>query len=73
MAGTKGRRIVDAIDDVARELRTANLIGALALGTAALDDADLGKFKDPKTVARQARLNQLRAGIRAGLGLEQRP
>ena len=67
----KGRRIVDAVDDVARELRTSNMIAALALGTAALDDADPAKFTNAATQRRQVRLNRLRAGIRTGLGLEE--
>ncbi len=67
---TKPRRTqVEAIDALAAEVRTSNLIAVLALGTSALDHVDVSKLKQPATVARQERLNVARAGIREGLGL----
>ena len=67
----RGRRIIDAVDEVVAELRLANQIEALKLGTSALDEVDVSKLKQPATVVRQTRLNKLRAAIRAGLGLEE--
>jgi hypothetical protein len=67
----KGRRIIDAVDEVVAELRLANQIEALKLGTSALDDVDVSKLKQPATVVRQRRLNKLRAAIRVGLDVEE--
>ncbi|ALJ20397.1 hypothetical protein [Microbacterium sp. No. 7] len=68
---TKTRRLVDAVDDLAREIRVGNEIAALALGTAALDDVDTAKYANQVSARRQERLNRLRASIRAGLDLEE--
>jgi hypothetical protein len=70
MAAGKPRRLVDALDAVAREMRTANRIEALRAGTSFLDHNDFSKVKTPETRARQERLNVLRAAIRRDLGLE---
>lgn len=69
-AATKGRRLVDAVDDLAAELRTSNLLRVLALGTSALDDVDTTKATPP-TARRQRRLNKVRGEIRARLELEE--
>lgn len=69
MATTKTRRIVDAIDDLAAQLRLANQIEALRLGAAALDHDKGVRATTDTAKARVARLNTLRADIRAGLGL----
>lgn len=68
---TKTRRIVDAIDDLIAELRVANEIEALRLGAAALDIDEGKRATTPNALARVARANKLRAGIRAGLNLEE--
>lgn len=68
--GTKARRLVDAVDDLTGELRTANRLRVLALGTSALDDVDTAK-STPATARRQRRLNRVRAQIRAALDLEE--
>ena len=70
MATTKGRRIVDAIDEVLAELRLANQIGALRLGAAALDHDKGTRATNDTSKARVARMNALRAKIRTGLGIE---
>lgn len=70
MAATKPRRVVDALDDIAREMRTANLLEALRLGTSALDDVDTTVIKADTTKQRQTRLNKIRAGIRQALDIE---
>lgn len=69
-AATKGRRLVDAVDDLAAELRTSNLLRVLALGTSALDDVDTAK-STPPTARRQRRLNKVRGEIRARLELDE--
>lgn len=70
-AGVKGRRIIDAVDEVVAELRLANQIEALKLGAAALDEADEKSVKTAGPRARVRRMNRLRAAIRAGLGVEE--
>lgn len=67
---SKGRRIVDALDDVLAELRLANRIEVLKLGGAALDHDKGDRAKTDVAKARVARQNILRAEIRAGLGIE---
>lgn len=67
---SKGRRIVDALDDVLAELRLSNQIAALSLGGAALDEDRGERNKTDAAKARTARQNKLRAQIRAGLGIE---
>lgn len=66
-----GRRIVDAIDDLAAQLRLSNQIEALKLGASALEHDDGKRATTDVARARIARMNRLRAGIRAGLGLEE--
>jgi hypothetical protein len=61
---------VQATLALALEQRTANLIAALRLGAAGLDDEDLSRHKGPATVARAERRNLMRAEIRAALGIE---
>lgn len=70
MATGKGRRIVDAVDDLAAELRLGNQIEALRLGASALDEDKGDRAKTDVAKARVARMNRLRADIRAGLGVE---
>jgi hypothetical protein len=67
----KGRRIIDAVDEVVAQLRLANQIEALKLGTSALDEVDVSKLKTPAVQARQVRLNKLRAAVRVGLDVEE--
>ena len=66
---TKGARrtIVDALDDLAAELRLANRLHALRLGAAQLDD-EANTSANVQTRRRIDRRNRLRAEIRAGLG-----
>lgn len=64
--GTKGRRLVDAVDDVVRELRTANALAASALEHDTKGEASA----TPATAARAVRRNALRAVAREGLDLE---
>lgn len=66
----KGRRIVDVLEDLLAEARTANALTALQLGTATLDDEALTSDV-PTTRRRVARRNDLRATVRAGLHLEE--
>lgn len=70
MGEKKARRIVDAIDDVTAELRLANRLTALQLGASALDHDPGSRATTDVTRERVARMNRLRAEIRAGLGLE---
>jgi hypothetical protein len=72
MAGaTKPRTQAQALDAIAHEMRMANLVDVLRLGTSALDDTVIGVKTTPETAARQRRLNRVRAEIRAGLGIEE--
>jgi hypothetical protein len=70
VAANKPRRLVDAVDELRAEIRTANLLQLLALGTSALDDVDPSK-SSAITARRQKRLNRARAEIRAALELEE--
>lgn len=65
MATTK-RTIVQAIDDLASELRTANMLRVLEAGATVIEHDD-GKRATPSTVARIAYRNKLRAEVRAHL------
>lgn len=68
----KGRRLVDAVDDVVRELRTANALAALALGAAALEhDAKGEQSPTVSTAERAVTRNTLRKAARLGLGIEE--
>jgi hypothetical protein len=67
---TKTRRIVDALDDLTAQLRLANQIAALGLGAAALENDAGARTTTDTAKARLQRRNELRADIRAGLGLE---
>lgn len=70
--GSKGRRLVDAVDDVARELRTANALAALALGASALEHDTKGEQSPTaSTAARAVTRNALRKVARQGLGIEE--
>jgi hypothetical protein len=71
MATNKGRRIVDAIDDLTAQLRLANQIEALRLGASALDHDKGVRATTETAIARVARANGLRAEIRRGLGIEE--
>lgn len=64
------RRIIDAVDELAAELRLANQIEALKLGASALDDGDERKAQTDVSRRRVRRMNLLRAQVRAGLGIE---
>ena len=69
---SKGRRLVDAVDDVARELRTANALAALALGASALEHDTKGEQSPTaSTAARAVTRNALRKEARVGLGIEE--
>lgn len=71
MGTNKGRRIVDALDDLTAEVRLANQIEALRLGASALDHDKGVRVTNDTSKARVQRMNMLRAGIRAGLGIEE--
>jgi hypothetical protein len=66
----RGRRIVDAIDDMTAQLRMSNQIAALRLGAAAMEHDEAKRATTDVAKARVARMNRLRADIRAGLGLD---
>ena len=70
MGEKKGRRIVDAIDDMTAQLRLSNQLTALRLGASALDHDPGNRATTDVARERVARMNRLRAEIRAGLGLE---
>lgn len=71
MGASKNPRIVDVLLVIAAELRLANQIHALRLGSSALDAVDVKTAKTDATRARVRRNNKLRAAIRAGLELEE--
>ena len=72
MAGEKRRTQLDALDDIARELRTANALSALSLGAAALEHDEKGEASPtPSTAARAVKRNALRRVARVGLGIEE--
>ena len=73
MAETKkGRRIVDALDDLTAELRLSNQIAALEMGAAALEhDTGAKGSSSALTKSRVARRNALRAAVRTVLGIEE--
>lgn len=60
----------EALMAIAAEMRTANLLEVLKLGTSALDHADTSKTVSQETVRRQTRMNLVRAEIRTTLGIE---
>lgn len=69
---SKQRRLIDAVDDVVRELRTANALAALTLGAPALEHDVAGlQSKTESTKARAQVRNELRRVAREGLGLEE--
>lgn len=70
MATSKGRRIVDALDEILAEIRLSNRIEVLRMSASALDDDRGERNKTEAAKARTARQNKLRAEIRAGLGIE---
>lgn len=67
----RGRRIIDAVDEVVAQLRLANQLEALRLGAGALDIVDEISVKTAGPRARVRRMNLLRAAIRVGLGIEE--
>lgn len=71
MAGTSKPTQAEALMAVAAEMRIANQIEVLRLGSSALDDAVITAKTSPETARRQRRMNRVRAGIRAGLGIEE--
>lgn len=72
MAGNnnKGPRIVDALVEIARELRLANRLHALQLGASVLEHDKGTRANTTEARARVARRNALRAEVRAALGLD---
>ena len=69
---SKGRRLVDEVDDVARELSTANALAALALAASALEHDTKGEQSPTaSTRARAVTRNALRKVARQGLGIEE--
>ncbi len=70
MGEKKARRIVDAIDDMTAQLRLRNQLAALQLGASALDHDPGNRATTDVARERVARMNRLRAEIRAGLELE---
>lgn len=71
MATNKGRRIVDALDDLTAQLKLRNQIEALRGGASFLDHDKGARATTDTAKARVQRQNTLRAAIRAGLGLEE--
>jgi hypothetical protein len=69
MATVRPRRLVDAVDDLRAEIRTANLIAVLTAPVATLEDFDLSKPTSPGTRARHEVRNRLKAEVRAQLGI----
>ncbi|MBN9176093.1 MAG: hypothetical protein J0I43_01805 [Microbacterium sp.] len=70
--GSKGRRLIDAVDDLVGELRTANALAALTLGAAALDHDTKGEQSPTVSTAERAvTRNTLRKAARVGLGIEE--
>lgn len=67
---TKGPRIVDALADIARELRLSNQLHALKLGTSVLEEDKGARASTPIAKERIAKRNALRAEVRRALGLE---
>lgn len=68
---TKRRTQVDAIDDLTAELRTANVLAALAMGGSALEhDAKGEQSATASTAARAKVRNALRKVAREGLGID---
>lgn len=70
--GSKGRRLIDAVDDLVGELRTANALAALTLGAAALEHDTKGEQSPTASTAVRTRVrNVLRRVAREGLGIEE--
>lgn len=65
----KAPRIVDLLAELVAELRLANRIQALQLGTTALEHDKGARTTTGEARARVDRRNALRAEIREGLGL----
>lgn len=63
------RRIVDALDELTAELRLANRLRALELGPASLEHDDGKRATTDVAKRRTAQRNELRAQVRAGLGM----
>lgn len=73
MATVSRRTQAEALDAIAVQMRIANQIEVIRLGTSALDEVDVAAIKTSSTAERQARLNVARAAVRVGLGLEGQP
>lgn len=71
MATGSRRTQAEALDAIAEQLRIANHIEVLRLGSQALDDAVITEKTSAESARRQGRLNRVRAGIRVGLGIEE--
>lgn len=68
---TKPRRTqVEAIDDLTAQLKLSNQIAVLSLGASVLEH-DGKAYANPATQKRADRRNELRAAVRAGLGVEE--
>lgn len=70
MATTKRRTQVEAIDDLAAEIRLHTEVIALSLPVAVLRHDDK-KYSNPTTQAAVDERNQRRAAVRVALGWEQ--
>jgi hypothetical protein len=69
-SGSGGRRTqVDAIDALTAEIRTSNLLAVLAMGVTALEHDEGKRATTDIARARTAQRNELRAAVRAGLGI----
>lgn len=64
------RRIVDALDDLTAQLRVSNQIAALKAGASVLQHDVGARASTPTAKARTARRNEVRAEVRAALGLD---
>lgn len=67
--GTKSRRLVDAVDDLRAEIRTANLLTVLTAGVAVLEHDDGKRATSDKARARVEERNGMRAEVRRALAI----
>lgn len=73
MAATVKRRTqVEAIDDLAAQMRLANVIAVLGMGLNAIEHDAKGEASSVESTAERARRrNRLRAEVRAAFGSEE--
>jgi hypothetical protein len=66
----KAPRIVDLLAELVAELRLANRLRALSLGSSVLEHEESPRSTTDKAIARLARRNKIKAEARQGLGIE---